>query len=380
MTDAPLKGLNVVELARVLAGPWIGMTLADLGADVIKVEAPRGDDTRHWGPPFIEHKGETAAAYYHACNRGKRSVTADFKTERGREIARRLAAQSDVLVENFKHGGLAKYGLDYDTLREINPRLIYCSVTGFGHTGPYADFAGYDFIVQGMGGLMDITGEADGAPQKVGLPISDLLTGLYGVIAIQAALAQRERTGLGQHIDMALLDSMVGVLSNQAVAYLASGVPPTRLGPAHPSIVPYQVFPTSDGYLVIAVGNDGQYARLCDMLDFEAGRAERFRTNEGRVEHREVLVALIAEETRRHARDALLEMCEAHTVPAGPINSISDVFADPQVLARQMRIDPEGVPGVRTPIRFSGAGLSLDKASPKLGEHTDEILAELGLD
>ena len=377
MTEAPLKGLRVLELARVLAGPWIGQTLADLGADVIKVEAPQGDDTRQWGPPWIDHKGERAAAYYHACNRGKRSITADFRTEEGRELVRKLAARSDVLVENFKHGGLAKYGLDYATLSALNPRLVYCSVTGFGHTGPYADYAGYDFIIQGMSGLMDLTGEADGAPQKIGIAIADLLTGLYGVIAIQAALAARGTTGKGRHIDMALMDCLTGVLSNQAMNYLVTKKSPRRMGPAHPNIVPYQAFPVTDGYLIIAVGNDGQYQRLVELLELEAGRAPEFATNSGQVEHRARLVPLIAEQTRKWSRADLLQACEDHTIPAGPINTLAEVFNDPQTIAREMAILVDGVPGVRTPITFTGSELALDKASPRLDEHRAEILAEL---
>ena len=379
MTDAPLKGLKVLELARVLAGPWIGQTLADLGADVIKVEAPQGDDTRRWGPPWIDHDGERSAAYYHACNRGKRSISADFKTEEGRELVRKLVMQSDVLVENFKHGGLAKYGLDYATLKALNPRIVYCSVTGFGHTGPYADYAGYDFIIQGMSGLMDLTGEPDGAPQKVGIAIADLLTGLYGVIAIQAALAGREKTGEGQHIDMALMDCLTGVLSNQAMNYLVTKESPKRLGAAHPNIVPYQAFPVRDGYLIIAVGNDGQYQRLVELLNLEIGRDPKFSTNAGRVEHRVELVPTIAEQTRKWTRDDLLQACEDHTIPAGPINTLADVFNDPQTIAREMAILVDGVPGVRTPITFTDGELAIGRPSPKLDEHRDEVLAEIGL-
>ncbi|WP_394693656.1 CaiB/BaiF CoA transferase family protein [Hyphobacterium sp.] len=377
MADAPLKGLKVLELARVLAGPWIGQTLADLGADVIKVEAPGGDDTRRWGPPWVDHDGERSAAYYHACNRGKRSIVADFKTEEGRDLVRRLAAQSDVLVENFKHGGLAKYGLDYDSLRSINPRLVYCSVTGFGHTGPYADFAGYDFIIQGMSGLMDLTGDAGGPPQKVGIAIADLLTGLYGVIAIQAALSARQNSGEGRHIDMALMDCMTGVLANQALNYLVTKESPHRMGPAHPNIVPYQAFPVKDGYLIIAVGNDGQYRRLVELLDLPEGRDAKYATNSGRVEHREELVPLISARTRNWSRDELLLACEDHTIPAGPINTLADVFSDPQTIAREMAILVDGVPGVRTPITFTDGTLALGKPSPKLDEHRADILREL---
>lgn len=377
--EAPLTGLKVLELARVLAGPWAGQTLADLGADVVKVESPQGDDTRRWGPPWVENNGERAAAYYHACNRGKQSVIADFRTTEGREIVRRLAAQSDVLIENFKHGGLAKYGLDYPSLSKINPRLIYCSITGFGHSGPYADYAGYDFIIQGMSGLMDLTGDPDGPPQKVGIAIADLLTGLYSVIAIQAALAQRERTGEGQHIDMALMDCLTGVLSNQAMNYLVSGTPPNRIGAAHPNIVPYQAFPVKDGYLIIAVGNDGQYQRLIELLDLEDGRDEKFSTNAGRVAHRAELTPKIAAVTRQWTRDDLLQACEEHTIPAGPIHNLAEVFADPQTIAREMAIITDGVPGIRTPITFIGGQLSLERPSPRLGEHQEEILRRTGL-
>jgi len=375
----PLKGLKVLELARVLAGPWIGQTLADLGADVIKVEAPGGDDTRQWGPPWVDHGGERSAAYYHACNRGKRSIIADFKTDEGKDIVRKLAAQSDVLIENFKHGGLAKYGLDHESLHALNPRLVYASVTGFGQTGPYADHAGYDFIVQAMGGLMDLTGEPDRKPQKVGLPIADILTGLYGAIAIQAALTERTQTGKGQQIDLSLMDCMTGVLGNQAMNYLVSGIAPTRMGAAHPNIVPYQAFEVSDGYLILAVGNDGQFDRLCDLLDLSEGRADKFATNAARVTHRDELVALIEAKTRNWKRDALLKACEAQTVPAGPINTVGNVFADPQVIARNMQIDVDGIPGVRTPITMDGAHAASDQRAPRLGEHTNEILAEIGL-
>ncbi len=379
----PYENLKVIELARILAGPWIGQTLADLGADVIKVESPAGDDTRKWGPPFItRHDGQQEAAYYHACNRGKRSVIVDFTTPQGQEIIRTLVREADVLIENFKLGGLAKYGLDYESLAQINPRLIYCSVTGFGQTGPYAPRAGYDFIVQGMSGIMDLTGEPDGQPQKIGVAFADIMTGLYGTIAIQAALAQRERTGKGQHIDMALLDSMVGVLANQAMNYLASGTPPTRMGNAHPNIVPYSVFPCSDGHFILAVGNDGQFARFVTAHGRDdLAQDERFTTNALRVANRSILMDEIAQETAKHTRAAMLALCETHGVPAGPINPLDDVFADPQVEARAMQIAPadscgQTIPGVRTPIRFSGASLQNDAPSPMLGEH-DIILRDL---
>jgi crotonobetainyl-CoA:carnitine CoA-transferase CaiB-like acyl-CoA transferase len=387
--EAPLKGIRVLELARILAGPWIGQTLADLGADVIKVESPAGDDTRTWGPPFVKGEDDERldAAYFHACNRGKRSVVLDFTTAEGQEAVRRLAAQSDVLLENFKVGGLAKYGLDYESLRKVNPRLIYCSVTGFGQDGPYAHRAGYDYIVQGMSGIMDLTGEPDREPQKIGVAFADIFTGLYGVIAVQAALAQRERTGDGQQIDMALLDCMTGVLANQALNFLVSGKAPRRLGNAHPNIAPYQVFPTADGHLIVAVGNDRQFVKFCELL----GRPDlasdaRYHTNADRVQHRESLTPELAAETAKFERDTLLARLEAAGVPGGPINSVADVFADPQVVHRQMRVETPHTgaaagtsPGVRTPIRFSGATLSLERGVPRLGEHTDEVLAEIGM-
>lgn len=390
MPDSPLAGIRVLELARILAGPWIGQTLADLGADVIKVESPGGDDTRSWGPPFVrsEDGEDLDAGYFHCCNRGKRSVVLDFRTERGREAARRLVKRSDVLVENFKVGGLRKYGLDYESMKALNPALIYCSVTGFGQDGPYAGRAGYDFMIQAMGGIMDITGEPDGEPTKPGVAYADIFTGLYGVIAIQAALAQRERTGRGQFIDMALLDSQVAVLANQALNYLVSGVSPHRMGNAHPNIVPYQPFPTTDGYVVIAVGNDAQFERLCGLLDCgEVANDERFATNPSRVANREALISILIERTQSFTRADLLDKLEAHTVPAGPINTVEDVFRDPQVRHRHMACDLEApgtergtVPSVRTPILFSNAALKLDRAAPRLGEHSAEVLAEIGME
>jgi len=384
---APLDGLRVVELARILAAPWIGQTLADLGADVIKVEAPEGDETRRWGPPFVHGPGgeQLDAAYFHCCNRGKRSVVADFGTAQGREIVRRLAQRSDILLENFKVGGLARHGLDYASLSALNPRLIYCSVTGFGQTGPYAHRAGYDFMIQGMGGIMDLTGEPDGAPQKMGVAFADIFTGTYGTIAVLAALTQRERTGLGQHIDMALLDSMVGVLANQALSHLVSGAPSRRMGNAHPNIVPYQTFAVSDGYVVIAVGNDSQFERLCEFLGMpEVAADPKFATNAARVNHRDELISRLSASLAPRSREAVLGGMEKRGIPAGPINTVTDVFADPQIKHRGMRVDlplPQGgtVPSVRTPIQFSAAELSLRRASPRLGEHTAEILGELGL-
>lgn len=366
----PLEGVRVVELARILAGPWAGQTLADLGATVIKVESPEGDDTRRWGPPFIETGADRAAAYFHACNRGKKSVTADFKSPDDLRHVKALIAEADVVIENFKVGTLAKFGLDYETLKEINPRLIYCSITGFGQDGPYAHRAGYDFIIQGMAGLMHLTGEPDGQPQKVGVAFADIFTGLYSVIAIQSALIMREATGRGQHIDMALFDSTVGVLANQAMNYLASGVSPKRLGNAHPNIAPYQVFQVTDGYIIIACGNDSQFARLTATLGVgEIAGEDRFATNAQRVHNRAALTEVLEARVRKWARDDLLAALEKDGVPAGPINTLEDVFADPQIVHRAMVVENDGVKGVRSPIRFSEAELSVSHRSPDLGEH-----------
>lgn len=371
----PLAGIKVVELARILAGPWAGQTLADLGADVIKVEAPEGDDTRRWGPPFITHAGETSAAYFHATNRGKRGVTADFRTAEGQEIVRNLVADADVLIENFKVGGLVKYGLDYDSLAKINPKLIYCSITGFGQTGPYAHRAGYDFIIQGMAGLMSVTGEPDGQPQKVGVAVTDVFTGVYSATAILAALLQRGRTGLGQHIDMALMDVATSVMANQSLNYLSSGIAPTKMGNAHPNLAPYAVFDCADGWIILAIGNDQQFQRLCKILDLDAlGREPKFATNADRVENRVELTQCLTEATRKFTKLQLLFACESHGVPAGPINDIAETFADPQVVSRNMQIAPQGVPGVRSPFSFSGSSLALDRSAPTLGQ--DQRLVE----
>jgi crotonobetainyl-CoA:carnitine CoA-transferase CaiB-like acyl-CoA transferase len=389
MSDAspPLAGLRVLELARILAGPWAGQTLADLGADVVKVERPGvGDDTRAWGPPFVAAAdgSDLSAAYYHACNRGKRSVTADFETPEGQAIVRRLAASADVVIENFKVGGLAKYGLDYEGLRKVNPRLIYCSITGFGQDGPYRERAGYDFMIQAMGGLMDLTGEAESTPQKPGIAIADIFTGVYGVVGILSALRRRDDTGEGCHIDMALLDTQVSILANQALNYFVSGNVPRRMGNAHPNLVPYQVFPVADGHIVIASGNDGQYGRLCRVLG-EPALAENpdYRTNALRVKHRAALVARVSQLTARFTRSDLLAALERAGVPAGPINTVADVFADPQVQARGMRLDlPDAaaaagsIPTVRSPLVIDGAALLARQAAPRLGQHTDEVLAD----
>ena len=363
----PLEGLIVVELARILAGPWIGQSLADLGADVIKLESPDGDDTRKWGPPFIEREGDKTAAYYCSANRGKTCEVVDFRTAQGQARVRELVADADILIENFKVGGLAKYGLDYASLQTVNDRLIYCSITGFGQDGPYAKRAGYDFLIQGMAGLMSITGEPDGQPQKVGVAVTDIVTGLYGTIGILAAVEQRHSTGRGQHVDMSLLDCATAMLANQAMNFLATGDSPMRKGNAHPNITPYQVVPTSDGHIIIAVGNDGQFQRLCDVLKrSDLSSDPQYVSNQLRVENREALTAALEHSIQTWTSADLLTALEAATVPAGPINSVGQVFDDPQVIARGLRIDPEGVPGVRGPWKFSDAELALDRSAPVL--------------
>ncbi|KZZ29476.1 CoA-transferase [Sulfitobacter sp. HI0082] len=366
---APLAGLKVVELARVLAGPWAGQTLSDLGCEVIKVESPAGDDTRQWGPPFVTRDEDVTASYFHSTNRGKASVTVDFRTEEGQAQVKELLADADILIENFKTGGLAKYGLDYASLSAQFPKLIYCSITGFGHTGPYAHRAGYDFIIQGMSGLMSITGEPDGQPQKSGMAITDIFTGVYASTAILAAVHQRHQTGVGQHIDMALLDCAVAITGNQAMNYLTTGKAPTRMGNAHPNLTPYEVFECSDGHLIIATGNDGQYQRLSQLLGLDdMATAPEYLKNADRVANRPEMIRRLTGATRLRSRDDLLAACEAHGVPAGPINDMSDVMADPQVVARGMQIELDGVPGLRSPFTFSGAELSLHRPAPKLGE------------
>ncbi len=385
----PLAGLRVLELARILAGPWAGQILADLGADVVKVERKgAGDDTRGWGPPFVEGKdGEPiGSAYFHGANRGKRSIEIDFDSDEGRHIVRKLAARSDVLIENFKVGGLAKFGLDYRSLAPENPRLIYCSVTGFGQDGPYAKRAGYDLMAQGMAGIMDLTGTAEGEPTRIGIPVSDIFTGCYSVIGILAALAQREKTGKGAYIDGALVDSTVGVLSNQALNYLVSGKVPTRIGNAHANIVPYQVFPVADGHVIIATGNDAQYVKLCNVLGVpELADNPAYKDNTGRLKHRDELVGKIAAITERMKRDDLLSQLEAVQVPAGPINNLEQVFNDPQVVHRGMQLKlPSAaakggsIPGVRTPVVMDGWKAASERPAPLLGEHTAEILKEIG--
>ncbi len=385
----PLAGLRVLELARILAGPWAGQILADLGADVVKVERKgTGDDTRGWGPPFVEAAdgSHLGAAYFHATNRGKRSIELDFESEDGRRIVKKLAARSDVLIENFKVGGLAKFGLDFASLSKDNPRLIYCSITGFGQTGPYAARAGYDLMAQGMGGIMDLTGTPDGEPQRAGVPVADIFTGIYSVVGILAALAERERTGRGCQVDTALVDSQVGVLANQALNYLVSGKVPKRIGNAHPNIVPYQVFPAADGHIIIATGNDTQFAKLCAVLgEPKIAEEPSYGANSDRLQHREELIARLSALTRRWPRTDLLAKLEAVGVPAGPINALDQVFADPQVVHRGMRIDLPStaakagtIPGVRTPIIIGGRPMAAERPSPRLGEHTAEVLREIG--
>lgn len=389
--SGPLSHIRVLDLSRVLAGPWAGQTLADLGAEVIKVERPgSGDDTRGWGPPFLhDASGEPTsdAAYFLCANRGKKSVGLDFTRPAGRELVCRLAAQCDILLENFKVGGLAKYGLDYESLRRINPRLIYCSITGFGQTGPYRQRAGYDFLIQGMGGLMSVTGAPDGepggGPMKVGVAIVDIFTGMYASTAVLAALAHREKTGEGQHIDLALYDVQVATLANQALNYLVSGSVPGRLGNAHPNIVPYQALATADGHIILAVGNDGQFQKFCDLAGCSELAADtRFASNAGRVEHRRELIPLLEQALRQRSSAEWIDLLEQAGVPCGPINNLAEVFADPQLAARRMRIELEhpqagAVPLVGSPMHFSRTPVAYRHAPPLLGEHTAEVLGEL---
>ncbi len=394
LPQGALAGLRVLDLSRVLAGPWAGQLMADLGADVVKVERPgAGDDTRAWGPPWLDDGAGSAtseSAYYLSANRNKRSVTIDMSQPDGQQLVRQLAAKADILIENFKVGGLSQYGLDYASLKELNPRLIYCSITGFGQTGPYASRAGYDFLIQGMGGLMSLTGRPDGAegegPLKVGVALTDVMTGLYASVAVLAAVAHRERTGEGQYIDLALLDVQIACLANQASNYLVGGVVPGRMGNAHPNIVPYQDFPTADGYMIIAVGNDGQFSSLCRTLGHpEWALDERFATNPQRVKHRAELIALIHRASVTRSTSEWIAAMEAAGVPCGPINTLDKVFADPQVQARGVRIEMPHelsgtVPLVANPIRMSGSPVQYQRPPPTLGQHTGEVLdAWLGI-
>ena len=391
----PLSHIRVLDLSRVLAGPWAGQNLADLGAEVIKVERPgQGDDTRRWGPPYLKDaagRDTSEPAYYLSCNRGKKSIVLDLATPEGQRLVRELAAKCDILLENYKVGGLARFGLGYDDLEASHPHLIYCSITGFGQTGPCRERAGYDLIAQGMGGLMSITGEPDGAPgggpKRVGVAIADLFSGMYATIAVLAALARRERTGRGQHIDLALLDCQVAMLANQAMNYLTSGRPPPRMGNAHPNVVPYQPFATADGEIIVAVGNDTQFAGLCAAI----GRPELaddpdFATNAARIRNRERLLPMIAEQLKARTNREWQDALEAVGVPCGPINALDEVFADPQVRARGMRFELDHplagrVPMVASPMRFSETPIEYHAPPPLLGEHTDDVLGELlGLD
>jgi formyl-CoA transferase len=386
-----LGHLRVLDLTRVLAGPWCTQLLADLGADVIKIERPgSGDDTRGWGPPYLKDaqgRDTTEAAYYLSANRGKRSVTIDISKPEGQRLVRELAKMSDILVENYRVGQLAKYGLDYASLAALNPKLIYCSITGFGQTGPYRERAGYDFIIQGMGGFMSITGERDdlpgGGPQKAGVAVSDLMTGMYSAVAILAALAHRDVTGQGQHLDLALFDVMVAMLANMNMNYLVSGIAPGRAGNAHQNIVPYQVFAAADGHVIIAVGNDSQYAKFCEVAGCpELATDARFAKNADRVRNRAVLVPLLEQIVRTRPVAFWTERLEAAGVPCGPINSIAQALADPQIVSRGLRIDlphplAGRVPLVGNPIKMSATPPSYDRPPPLLGEHTDEVLRDL---
>ena len=383
-----LAGVRVLDLTRVLAGPWCTQVLADLGADVIKVERPgSGDDTRGWGPPFLkdgEGNETPESAYYLCANRNKRSLTVDLSTAEGQAVIRRLAMRSDVLVENFKVGDMARHGLDAATLRAAHPRLVYCSITGFGQDGPYAQRAGYDFAVQGLGGLMSVTGAADGEPQKVGVAVADLFTGMYATVAILAALRHRDATGEGQAIDMALLDAQVAMLANLGSHYLVGGEVPARQGNAHANIVPYQVFAVADGHIIVAVGNDRQFARLCELLGLAAlGQDARFATNAGRVRHRDALIPVLQSVFRARGRHAWLTVLEAAGIPCGPVNDLAEVFADPQVRARGMIVETahpqvDTVPLVGSPLKLSATPVEPPRAPPMLGEHTFDVLREAG--
>ena len=374
MAERPLAGLRVLELARVLAGPWIGQTLADLGADVVKVEAPGGDETRGWGPPFAD---DGAAAYFHACNRGKRGIALDFADAADRAVARALVAGADVVLENFKVGGLARYGLDYASAARLNPGVIYASVTGFGQDGPEAPRAGYDFVIQAMGGIMDLTGDPAGPPQKPGVAYADLFTGMYGTVAVLAALRLRDRTGIGQWIDLALFDTQLAVLANQAANFLIGGTVPRRMGNAHPNIVPYQVFEAADGPLVIACGNDGQFARLCAGLGLALHEDARFRLNRDRLANRAALLAVLEPRIAAMARAEVLAALHAGGVPAGAINTVAEAFAEPQAVARGAVQEAGGSRSARFPVRFSAAETAADRGPPRLDEHGAAIRAAL---
>ena len=376
--EHPLEGVKVIELARILAGPWAGQTLSDLGAEVVKVESLEGDDTRRWGPPFVENGEDISASYFHSCNRGKQSICVDFKTKEGQNIIKKLVMKADILIENFKVDSLRKYGLDFASLIKINPKLIYCSITGFGQTGPYAHRAGYDYIIQGMSGLMSITGEPNGQPQKMGVAVTDILTGLYSVTAILSAIIQRDKTGKGQHIDMALLDVATAVTANQGMNFLTTGKVPHRIGNGHQNLAPYQVFDCKDGHIIIATGNDAQYQRLCAILNLEEiAMSELFLTNADRLKNRSLLIEKLSCKTKKFLKKDLLEACEKQGIPAGPINDLSEVFNDPQVVYRGLSKEINNIPTILSPFRFSDSKMKISKTSPKLGENTDEILSSI---
>jgi crotonobetainyl-CoA:carnitine CoA-transferase CaiB-like acyl-CoA transferase len=382
-----LSGFRVLDLSRILAGPWASQMLADLGAEVIKIERPQqGDDTRSWAPPYMpdrEGNPTTESAYFHGANRGKQSASIDISTEQGQDLIRQLAIKSDVLIENFKVGGLKKYGLDYDSLKSLNPKLVYCSITGFGQTGPYAERAGYDFMIQAMGGLMSVTGTPEGEPMKVGVALADVMTGLYAANAIQAALIHQLRTGEGQYIDLALLDVQVATLANQAMNFLASGQNPQRLGNAHPNIVPYQAFQTKDGFIILAIGNDAQFNRFCELANApELASDDRYQKNASRVKNRSSLIPLIIDMMRIQTTEWWLDHLNQKGIPSGPINSLDQVFADPQVQFRNMQLELDHptagkVATVKNPINLSETPLEYDQSAPTLGQHTDEVLSQI---
>ena len=366
----PLKGIKVLELARVLAGPWAGQLLADLGAQVIKIESPSGDETRNWGPPFLR---DDSSAYFQSANRGKKSVIADLKDSIDCQMIKELAKRADVVIENFKVDGLKKYNLDYAALKKENPSIIYCSITGFGQNGPYASRPGYDFIIQAMGGIMDLTGEPGGAPQKPGIAYADIFTGLYSVVAIQAALLARQTNGNGTHIDMSLFDTQLGVLANQGASYLHTGISPTRLGNEHPVIVPYQKFETKNGSIIIACGNDNQFKNLCSALDWSFHREERFSDNRSRVLNRQKLIPLMKKKLVLLTKSKTLSALEKVGVPCGAINSVKEALSDKQAQYRNIVRDIDGSPAIRTPIIFDSLSLKYKHSAPKLGQHTTEI-------
>lgn len=372
--NTPLKGITVIELARVLAGPWIGQTLADLGATVIKIESPEGDETRQWGPPYIERLGQKNAAYFHCCNRGKQSFVADLKIDTDLQQVKQLISHADIFIENFRVGGLKKFNLDYQSLSKKHPLLVYCSVSGFGQDGPYAAFPGYDFLAQATSGIMSVTGEAERDGQKIGVAFADIFTALYGIIGIQSALLQRQQSGKGQHIDVALLDSMVGVMANQAMNFLATGHTPQRMGNRHPNIAPYQSLPTADGDVIVAVGNNRQFAALCDLLALPHLLDDaRFIDNAARVKNQTALTAQLSCALQHWQRNDFISQAQCAGIPVAGVNTIAEAFAHPQVIHRGLQQKIDNVPTIRPPLRFSDTELIMDRPSPNLGEHTNII-------